>query len=132
MKRYPYPEKRVYLSAAIAGLSIILALALLSNQPVLIIYYFFSTITFTVITFLLKKRLYTFILMDENEENSHKNEDRAPWKAMLLVLLMSLAFLIAPLLLAGILSGPIWFIMIVSFTSGVSISEIILYIRMRK
>ena len=132
MKRYPYPEKRVYLSAAIAGLSIILASALLSNQPILIIYYFFSTITFTVITFLLKKRLYTFILMDENEENADKNEDSAPWKAMLLVLFMSLALLVAPLLFAGILSGPIWFIMIVSFTSGVSISEIILYLQMRQ
>jgi len=132
MKRYPYPEKRVYLSAAIAGLSIILASALLSNQPTLIIYYSLSTITFTVITFLLKKRLYTFILMDENEENTDKNEEGAPWKAILLVLFMSLALLVAPLLLAGILSGSIWFIMIVSFTSGVSISEIILYLLMRQ
>jgi len=132
MKSYPYPEKRVYLSAVIAGLSIVLTSALLSNQPILIIYYFVSTIIFTVITFLLKKRLYTFILRDENEENADENEDRASWKAMLLVLLMSLAVFVAPLLLAGIISAPIWFIMIASFASGVSISEIILYLQMRQ
>jgi hypothetical protein len=132
METYPYPKKRVYLSAAIAGLSIILASALFSNQSTLIIYYSVSTITFTVITFLVKKRLYTLILSGENEEKQDEDEDRAPWKAILIVLLMSLALFVAPLLLAGILSGLVWFMMIISFTSGVSISEIVLYLRMRQ
>ena len=132
MKRYPYSESRVYLSAVIAGLSIILALALLLGQPILMIYYFLSTIIATVITFLLKRRLYTFISTDKNEEKTRENEERTPWKALLLALLMSLAFLVAPLLLAQILSGTVWFIMIASFTSGVSISEIILYLQMRR
>lgn len=131
MRRYPYPERRVYLSAVIAGLSIILALALLSSQPVRIVYYFLLTIIFTVITFLLKRRLYTLILMDKDEEESLKNEEGTPWKALLLVFSMTLVSLIAPLLFAEILMGPVWFIMIISFTSGVSISEIVLYFRMR-
>jgi hypothetical protein len=130
METYPYPKKRVYLSAALAGLSIILASALFSNQYILIVYYSVSTITFTVITFLVKKRLYTLILMDKNEEKP--DEDGAPWKTMLIILLMSLALFVVPLLLAGIISGLVWFMMIVSFTSGVSISEIVLYLRMRQ
>ena len=132
MNRYPYPENRVYLSAAIAGLSIILALALLLNQPILTIYYFLSTIMFTATTFLLKRRLYTFLRMEKTEEKKRQTEERTPWKALLLVLLMSLALLLGPLLFAEILSGPVWFIMIVSFTSGVSISEIVLYLQMRQ
>lgn len=132
MKRYPYPEKRIYLSAVIAGLSIILALALLSGQPILTGYYFFSTVVFTVITFLLKKHLYTFILTERNEDDTSEGKEHTPWKAMLIIIFMSLASIIVPLLLAGILSGPIWFTMIVSFTSGVSISEIVLYLQMRQ
>lgn len=122
----------MYLSAVIAGLSMILALALLSGQPILTGYYFFSTIIFTIITFLLKKHLYTFILTDRSEEETRESEEHTPWKAMLLIIFMSLASIVAPLLLAGILSGAIWFVMIVSFTSGVSISEIVLYLEMRQ
>jgi hypothetical protein len=69
--------------------------------------------------------------MDTGEEKTGKTEERTPWKALLLVFFMSLALFIAPLLSAQILGGPIWFIMIVGFTSGVSISEIILYLQMR-
>lgn len=132
MKSYPYSENRVYLSAVIAGSSIILALVLLFGQPFLILYYSLSTIAFTVITFLLKRRLYTSLMMDKDEEKTLRMEERTPWKALLLVLFVSLAFLIAPLLFAQIISGPVWVIMIVSFMSGVSISEIILYLQMRQ
>lgn len=132
MKNYPYSENRVYLSAAIAGSSIILALALLFGQPLLLIYYALSTIAFTAITFLLKRRLYTSLMMDKDEEKTREVEERTPWKALLLVLFVSLAFLIAPLLFAQIISGSVWVIMVVSFTSGVSISEVILYLQMRQ
>lgn len=132
MKRYPYPESRVYLSGVIAGLSIILALTLMLDQPLLMLYYFLSTLAATGVTLLLKRRLYTLLLNDADDEGTREPEDRTPWKILLLTLLMSMAFLIAPLLLTQILSATVWFIMIASFTSGVSLSEIILYLQMRQ
>ena len=132
MKRYPYPESRVYLSGVIAGLSIILALTLMLDQPLLMLYYFLSTLAATGVTLLLKRRLYTLLLNDADDEGTREPEDRTPWKILLLTLLMSMAFLIAPLLLTQILSATVWFIMIASFTSGVSLSEIILYFQMRQ
>lgn len=132
MKRYPYPESRVYLSGVIAGLSIILALTLMLDQPLLMLYYFLSTLAATGVTLLLKRRLYTLLLNDADDEGTREPEDRTPWKILLLTLLMSMAFLIAPLLLTQILSATVWFIMIASFTSGVSLSEIILYLQMRE
>ena len=132
MKRYPYPESRVYLSGVIAGLSIILALTLMLDQPLLMLYYSLSTMAATGVTLLLKKRLYTLLLNDTDDKGTRETEDHTPWKTLLLTLLMSMAFLIAPLLLTQILSATVWFIMIISFTSGVSLSEIILYLQMRQ
>lgn len=132
MKRYPYPENRVYLSAAIAALSIILALALSSNQPIVIIYYLFSTVVFTVATFLLKKQIYGLLSADKDDEKTSEAGERTPWKAVLLVLFMSLAVIVAPLLLTQVLSAMAWFVLIVGFMSGVSISEVILYLQMRQ
>lgn len=131
MTMYPYPKNRVYLSTIIAGLSIILALILLVDYPILTGYYFLSTIAFTALTFLLKKRLYSSIQMEENDEETGEIVKRTPWKALLLVLFMTIAVFVAPLLLAKIASGSAWFIIIASFTSGISISEMILYLQMR-
>ena len=120
------------MSGVIAGLSIILALTLMLDQPLLMLYYFLSTLAATGVTLLLKRRLYTLLLNDADDEGTREPEDRTPWKILLLTLLMSMAFLIAPLLLTQILSATVWFIMIASFTSGVSLSEIILYLQMRQ
>lgn len=132
MKRYPYPENRVYLSAAIAVLSIILALALSSNQPIVIIYYLFSTVGFTIATFLLKRYIYALVSADGNEERTSEVEERTPWKALLLVLFISLALIGAPLLLTQVLGPTVWFVLLVGFTSGVSISEVVLYLQTRQ
>jgi hypothetical protein len=69
--------------------------------------------------------------MEKNDEETGEIEKRTPWKALLLVLFMTIAVFVAPLLLAKIASGSAWFIIIASFTSGISISEMILYLQMR-
>ena len=131
-KSYPYSKSRVYLSAVIAILSAFLALTLLSETVLLLLYYLFSTLIATVATFLLKMRLYPFIASQKLETERDQTEpNHAPWKALLLACSMLLLFLLIPLLLAGFLSGPIWFTLIVSFTSGVSISEIVFYFQTR-
>ena len=131
MKRYPYSKNRVYLSAAIAGLSMFLAVALFVNEPLLAAYYFLSTAGITIVTFLLKRRLYTLLSARENLEGERETEEGTPWGILLLVLLMSIAIFVAPLFLTQVLSATVWFILIVSFTSGVSISELILYLQTR-
>lgn len=131
MKRYPYDKSRIYLSAVITGLSIVLASMLLFREPVLMLFYFLLTLATTITTFLLKKRFYPLLTTEKSEaENQQHEEKQTAWKTLLPALSMLLAFLLVPLFLAWLLPD-IWFILIVSFTSGVSISEILLYIQTR-
>jgi L-asparagine transporter-like permease len=125
---YPYHKNRVYLSAVITLISVGLAITLLKEEFMLIIYYITLTFILTIISLLLKMRLY--YMMEETKERQDETEikpNSAAWKTLLYVLLISLTLFSFPLLLAGFLSGPLWFISIISFTSGVSISEIILF-----
>lgn len=74
-------------------------------------------------------------MMEEAEGRQGETEiktDSARWKTLLYVLLISLTLFSFPLLLAGFLSGPLWFILVISFTSGVSISEIVLFFHVYK
>ena len=132
-RRYPYSKSRVYLSTIMTISSLILALTLLLEESILmLLYYFFFTIILTVATFLLKVRLYAFLMREKFEtEKNQARIDRTPWKALLLVFCMLIAFVTIPLLLAGFLSGVLWVILILGFTTGVSISEIVLYFHTR-
>lgn len=98
----------------------------------MLFYYFFFTIILTVATFLLKMYLYPLLMKEKFEtEKNQARIDRTPWKALLLVFCMLIALIMIPLLLALFLSGPLWIILLLSFTTGVSISEIVLYFHTR-
>lgn len=128
-ERYPYSRNRVFLSAIIAILSTILALTLIISDIILMLYYFIGTSIVTIITFLLKKRLY-LLLVTENRKDETENEMKgSSWKMLLVAFTMLMGFIVIPLLLAGFLDPYLWFIMITSFMSGVSISEIAIYIQ---
>jgi len=129
-KRYPYTKNRVFLSAIIVALSTILSLTLLLFDTVLVLYYFFATFIVVIISFFLKKRLYP-LLITENQAEIENDTKHSPWKILLITFFMLIGSIGLPLLLAGLLSGPSWFIMITSFMSGVNISEIVLYIQSR-
>jgi len=129
-KRYPYTKKRVFLSAIIAAISTVFALSLLFLDAALVCYYFFSTFVAVIITYFLKKRLYP-LLITENQASTDNKTERSQWKMLLIAFLILIGFIGLPLLLAGFLSGPSWFIVITSFISGVNISEIVLYIQAR-
>lgn len=98
---------------------------LLLIEPTSILLYALLTIIITVATFLLKKRLYPLIMEEQPDQTA---TDHAGWKMLLLAFLMLIGFVLVPLLLAGFLSAQMWFILMVSFITGVSISEIILYL----
>lgn len=128
-RQYPYSKNRVFLSVIIAALSTFLALTLLLSDLNSVLTYFFSTFIFAAITFFLKKRLYSYLITDETQVENENERKSAPWKMLLITFLMLIGFIAIPMLLAGFVTGVIWFIVVTSFTSGVSISEIILYIQ---
>lgn len=129
-QQYPFSRKRVFLSAIIVILSALLALPLLSIDLFLVLYYFIGTFLFTAVTFSLKRRLYPK-LDSGNAESDDDEKGLSSWATFLITFFMLIGFIAIPMLLAGLLSGPAWFIVIVSFTSGVSLSEIILYLQSR-
>lgn len=128
-KRYPYSRSRVFLSAIIAALSTILALSLLLSDAILLLYYFLGTFIVAVITFFLKKRLYLLLVTENTQGENEKETKGTSWKMLLISFFMLIGFIAIPLVFAGFLSAALWFIMITSFISGVSISEIVLYIQ---
>jgi hypothetical protein len=128
-RQYPYSKNRVFLSVIIAALSTFLALTLLLSDLNSVLTYFFSTFIFAAITFFLKKRLYSYLITDDTQVENENERKSAPWKMLLITFLMLIGFIAIPMLLAGFVTGVIWFIVVTSFTSGVSISEIILYIQ---
>lgn len=126
--QYPYSRNRVFLSAVIAMLSTIFALTLLLSDSILVLQYFFATFIVVVITFFLKRRLYSYLVTGDQAETEDDTK-RSSWKILLITLLMLVGSIGIPMLSALFLSGPVWFIMITSFITGVSISEIIIYVR---
>lgn len=133
IKSYPYSKSRVYLSTIMAILSLMLALMFLLQEPtLLLLFYFFLTTILTAATFLLKINLYPLLMREKIDTEKKQAEiGPTPWKALILVVLMLIVSFTVPLLLAGFLGGSLWVILVLSFTTGVSISEIILYFRTR-
>lgn len=136
-KKYPYSKNRVYVSTTIAVLSLLLAVILFQSYPTSVLsylYFLLSALAITIATFLLKMRLYPLITetpstTDQPHEQTKTSE--LTWKMLLLVFCMLITPMVVPLLLAGILGGPVWFILITSFILGVSISEILFYLYTR-
>lgn len=120
-KQYPHKMSTVYLNATTAFLSAILAFLILDSPYTWLLPYSICTSIVTVIVFIFKNHLF------QTEESGERT---STWKA-LLVLLVFVACLFLPLLLAGILDPHIWFILLVSFMSGFSTSEVIFYLHTR-
>ena len=132
-KTYPYSRNRVLINGIVGALSIILALTLLLGDVVWLLSYLAATSVFTIITLFLKRYLYPKVLAaDSQDESSDEEKKQSFWKVLVTTFLILLGFIAAPLLLAGLLSGPVWFVMMVSFTTGISISEIIFYAQARR
>lgn len=129
--KYPYSKSRVYFSVLISAFSLVLALQLLPT-PALILCYFASTAIIATITFLLKRRYFYTKTTEAHQTVADKNvEKRTSWKLLILFFSVMILILVSPLFLASFLDPNTWFILMVSLTSGVSISEILLYVYMR-
>jgi hypothetical protein len=102
----------------------------------LLAYYILTTAIITASVFVLKIHLYTRPERAEaptNEDQVSVNNKKrlGSWKTLMLIFCMLLAALFAPLVLAWVLPSEAWFVLIISFTSGVSIAEVLLYLHMR-
>lgn len=130
IKETKYPHKRavVYLSAVTAVMSVALAFMLLET-PIMLLGYFATTSIITVAAFALKSLLLTRMLKVSETDAQYTEKTR--WKNLILIFFMSIAFLFLPLFLAGFLDPYVWFIFMISLTSGFSIAEILLYLQMR-
>ena len=128
-QRYPHSTRRIYWSAILTVLSVLLAFLLLQDAFWLLLY-LSNTLVFTAVLYIVKTRIIR--MEDEPSNDSDETKPTRPfWKSMLLTLLVLLAIAAIPLLLAGFLPPYLWFTLLISFTSGTSISEIIIYLRMR-
>jgi len=130
-KRYPYSRNRVLINLGIAASSLILALILLSSDVISLLLYLMSTSVFVIVTLLLKRILYPKVIAaDSGQEDLSGSDKPTPfWKTAIPAFLLLLGFVAAPLLLAGLVPGVIWFITMISFTTGIGVSEIVFYVQ---
>lgn len=128
---YTNSKIRIYWSIIITVLSLILAFLLLQT-PTLILRYFASTLIITTLVFILKRR-YFYSRIRENYKDATEGDSEAPssWKPVILLFLVMIIVLVFPLFLAGFLDSYTWFIFIISLTSGISISEVALYVYLK-
>lgn len=130
--KYPFNVSGIYTSVIIAILSIVLA-TLLLRDLLHLLYYLLSTILITVVTFILKKNIFYPRLARLNKDHAKTSEGgKRTWMLLILIFLGLIATLILPLFLTKVLDPYVWLILIISFTTGVSVAEILLYLYMPK
>lgn len=127
-----YSMGRVYINAVTAVLSIILALLLLQDHLQSLLYYLLFTIIIAAIVFTLRIRLPPFKMSEPTQENLFETKKWTQrWKAPILMFIMLIAIFLTPLILAWALDPYIWFILMVGFITGFSVSEILFYLYIR-
>ena len=129
--RYPHGKSRVYLSATLTVLSIILAfLALRSLLSFL--YYLGLTIVLVAVVLVLKMRFFSVEMSESSDEESSETESKMQsWKSLLILFGVLIISILLPLLLARF-HPEIWFIGLISYISGVSVAEILFFLITRR
>lgn len=125
--KYEFSMSRLYMDTATAVLSVILAFLILKDVDIsLLLYYMLSVVLITVIALVLKIR---FSSVRGHEEDLAKEEGEPIGLMKLLILFCVLTMLImTPLLLVRFLPSSVWFILLISFISGVSLSDLLFYL----
>jgi len=115
---------RVYLSTTLTILSIIIAgLLLLPTNPLRLLYYGLLTAAITAVVFELKTHFAGWSTSFLSAQES--------LKPVVVLFLLLFSVLIVPLALAYFLPAEVWVILIVSFTTGLSLAEVVFYISRR-
>jgi len=131
-RRYPFSRTRVYISAVTSVLSVILAVLLLQGNLIHFLYYFICTLLIAPAIFVFNVR---FLIAKASKPSREKilptEKGASQWKTLLLLFGILIVSMIVPLFLAQVLPPEIWFVLIISFTSGASIAEVLFYFHMR-
>lgn len=122
---------RVYLNAVVAGLAMIFSVATLTRplNVLLLIYYFSLSIVVTFLMFKIKVLLLS--RMQEQLSTDGQMEDQThakKWEPILILLGAITLALILPMILVFVLGPSYWFVSFTSIITGVSLSEIVLYL----
>ena len=133
--KYPFRTSAVYTSVILSVLSVLLAILLLSEEPWLLPYYLISSVFITAIVFSAKNYILSVReskqYKDDMVQTKEEEEGGTRW-GLLLATFFGLLLLIAiPLVLANFLDPVAWIILLVSFTTGVSFAEVVLYLYLR-
>lgn len=129
--KYPFNISAVYTSLIITILSILLATFLL-REPLHVLYYLVFTSFITVATFILKRDvLYPRLTRSSKDRTKTLEGKKRTLMLLALTFLGLIATLILPILLTKVLDPAVWFTLIIGFTTGVSVAEILLYYHMR-
>ena len=130
--RYPYGKNRVYLSAVLTVLSIILAFLLFWGRLLSFLYYLGLTAVLITVAVKLKTRFFYAEMRESSEERMSTTESKMQnWKALLILAGILIASMLLPLALAKF-HPEIWLIGVISYISGVSIAEVLFFLTSRK
>jgi hypothetical protein len=135
--KYNFGKIRVYLNAAVAVLAMIFSVSLLARllDVLLLIYYFGLTTVVTILMFKIKV-IILFRIQGTNPKKEQlftvgqvEDKNRARKWEPILILLGAITFcFILPLILVLVLEPAYWFVSFTSLVTGVSLSEIVLYL----
>lgn len=115
-----------------AVLAILLALLFLQDHVQFLLYYLLFTIIMVAIVFTLRIRLPPLSMSEPTQEDLFETKKWTQrWKAPLLMFVMLIVLFLTPLVLAWALDPYIWFILMVGFITGFSVSEILFYLYIR-
>jgi len=129
---YPHGKIRAYWSAAITVLSLILALLMLGDRSLSLLYYLVLTVLLTAAVLTLKMRFSRVKTRDPLGEDLSETESGGQrWRSLLMLFGMLIVFLLLPLLLAPV-HPEFWFISLISYTTSVSTAEVLFFLITKK
>jgi len=120
------------LNVVAAVLAILLAVLMLQDHVQFLLYYLLLTIVMVAIVFTLRIRLPPLSMSEPTQEDLFETKKWTQrWKAPILMFIMLIVIFLTPLILAWALDPYIWFILMVGFITGFSVSEILFYLYIR-
>ncbi len=129
---YVYSKFKVYWSATITVMSIILALLILHTEPISLFYCLVLTVLLIGVVLALKMRFLRVRTPERSGgELSETESGGLGWRSLLISVVVLIALLSLPLALARF--NPVfWFISLISYTASVSMAEVLFFLITRK
>jgi len=133
--QYPSGMLGVYTSGILSMLSVVLAVLLLADKPWLLLYYLILSAFITAVVFTAKNYIISVRAAKQYKDNMVQTEEMKDggtrWSMLIVTFFGLLLIIVIPMALARFLDPAFWIILIVSFTTGVSVAEVFLYLHLK-